>query len=256
MNLTFSICDIGNKKIRIQDFTQDGEEYIPEDLPESNYIVRYFNYRYKDTCTINILQYNSSSKNSTSSITYTDHSSYLDEAIISIPKDGHYTIYHIVLPTVEWLQDKINNPKFDLNIYSAIYVTDGQCIYKYRKTDEENWVLEECDELLVTQVNTNDTTISREQKEVFYFYDLYNCYLSLCNNIFNKSILRCPDKNQDLKTDRYNRDFIWSAINVIKFYTENNEYESAQLLIEKLDSCNGICKQQTRNGQVSKCGCS
>ena len=56
MNLTFSICDIGNKKIRIQDFTQDGEEYIPEDLPESNYIVRYFNYRYKDTCTINILQ--------------------------------------------------------------------------------------------------------------------------------------------------------------------------------------------------------
>ena len=34
MNLTFSICDIGNKKIRIQDFTQDGEEYIPEDLQE------------------------------------------------------------------------------------------------------------------------------------------------------------------------------------------------------------------------------
>ena len=98
MNLTFSICDIGNKKIRIQDFTQDGEEYIPENLPESNYIVRYFNYRYKDTCTINILQYNSSSENSISSITYTDHSSYLDEAIISIPKDGHYTIYHIVLP--------------------------------------------------------------------------------------------------------------------------------------------------------------
>ena len=124
------------------------------------------------------------------------------------------------------------------------------------KTDEEKRVLEECDELLVTQVNTNDTTISREQKDVLYFYDLYNCYLSLCNNIFNKSILRCPDKNQDLKTDRYYRDFIWSAINVIKFYTENNEYESAQLLIEKLDSCNGICKQQTRNGQVSKCGCS
>ena len=48
MNLTFSICDIGNKKIRIQDFTQDGEEYIPENLPESTYIVRYFNYRYKD----------------------------------------------------------------------------------------------------------------------------------------------------------------------------------------------------------------
>lgn len=251
MNLTFSICDIGNKKIRVQDFTQDGEEYVPEDLSESNYIVRYFNYKYKETCTINILQYNSTSTHNISSITYTDHDSYLDEAIISIPKDGHYTLYHIVLPTIEWFYDKINDPKFDLNIYSAIYVTDGNHIYT--KIGDK---LEECDELLVTQVNINNTTISREKRDVFYFYDLYNCYLGLCNDIFNRSILRCPDKNQDLKTIRYNRDFIWSAINVIKFYTENKEYESAQLLIEKLDSCNSICKQQTRNGQVSGCGCS
>ena len=40
--------------------------------------------------------------------------------------------------------------KLERYIYSAIYVTDGKRIYKYRKTDEEKRVLEECDELLVT----------------------------------------------------------------------------------------------------------
>ena len=44
MNLTFSICDIGDKNIRILDTTQDGDEYVPEDLDENKYnIVRYFN---------------------------------------------------------------------------------------------------------------------------------------------------------------------------------------------------------------------
>lgn len=252
MNLAFSVCDIGNRQIRIQDFTQEGDEYVPEDLQNTDYsLIRYFNYKYSETCTINVIQRNTSTGQSTYSVTYTDHSSYLDEDIISISKDGHYTIYHIVLPTVDWLQDKLQNPEFDLNIYSYIYVTDGQHIYKIVGSD-----LKECDISEIIQVNTYNTTISRCEKELFHFYDLYTCYINMCNDIFNKSILRCPDKNQNLKDLRYNRDFIWAAINVIKFYIENNEYESAQLLLEKLDSCNGICKQQTKNGQMSKCGCS
>lgn len=252
MNLTFNICDIGNRQIRIQDFTQEGDEYVPENLEDTNYsILRYFNYKYSETCTINVLQHNTSSKQSLYSVIYTDHSSYLDEAIIPINKDGYYTVYHMVLPTVDWLKDKLKNPEFDLSIYSSIYVTDGQKVYKAVDT-----VLQECDITEITQVNIYNTTISRCEKELFHFYDLYSCYINMCNDIFNKSILRCPDKNQDLKDIRYNRDFIWSAINVIKFYIENNEYESAQLLLEKLDSCNGICKQQTKNGQMYKCGCS
>lgn len=252
MNLAFNICDIGNRQLRIQDFTQEGEEYVPEDLQETEYsIVRYFNYKYSETCTINIIQYNSTSESTIQYSTYTDHSSYLDEAIIPITKDGYYTIYHIVLPTIEWLQNRLQDPDFDLATYAGVYVTDGAHIYKLVQDS-----LQECTELEVVQVNTYNTTISRCEKSLFHFYDLYNCYINLCNDIFNKSILRCPDKNQDLKDTRYNRDFIWSAINVLKFYVEREEYESAQLLLEKLDSCNGICKQQVRNGQVSKCGCS
>lgn len=252
MNLTFTVCDIGNRYIRIQDITKEGEEYIPEDLPENHYSSqRYFNYKYSQTCTINIIQYNGTSESKIDQILYTPHESYLDEVEVPISKDGYYTVYHIVIPTVEWLENKLQNSEFDLSIYSGIYVTDGQEVFKLQDSN-----LVPCDTFELAQVNTYNTTISRCQKNFFHFYDLYNCFISLSNDIFNNTIIRCKDKNQD--TTRYNRDFIWSAINVIKLYIETDQYESAQLLLEKLDSCNGICKKgnHQKNGTMSSCGCS
>lgn len=253
MNLTFNVCDIGNRQIRIEDLTQNTEEYVPENLENNDYeIVRYYNYKYSETYTINILQYNKSSKQSISAITYTDHNSYLDESIISIPKDGYYILYHLVLPTIQWLENKSQDSNFDLNIYSGIYVTDGKSIFKL-----VNDQLVKCDDLEVMYINTENTTISREEKKLFYFFDLYNCYINLCNELFDKSIIKCVDKNTDLKDLRYNRDFMLSTINVIKFYIENGEYELAQLLLEKLNICsNKICKQPTKYEHVSGCNCS
>lgn len=253
MNLTFNVCDIGNRQIRIEDLTQNTGEYVPENLENNDYeIVRYYNYKYSETYTINILQYNKSSEQSISAITYTDHNSYLDESIISIPKDGYYILYHLVLPTIQWLENKLQDSNFDLNIYSGIYVTDGESIFKL-----VNDQLVKCDDLEVMYINTENTTISREEKKLFYFFDLYNCYINLCNELFDKSIIKCVDKNTDLKDLRYNRDFMLSTINVIKFYIENSEYESAQLLLEKLNICsNKICKQSTKYEHVSGCNCS
>ena len=75
--------------------------------------------------------------------------------------------------------------------------------------------------------------------------------------LFDKSIVKCVNENTDLKDLRYNRDFMLSTINVIKFYIENSEYESAQLLLEKLNICsNKICKQSTKYEHVSGCNCS
>ena len=250
MNLTFNICDIGNRYIRIQDITREGEEYIPEDLPENHYSSqRYFNYKYSQTCTINILQYNGTQESKIDQVIFTKHEGYLDEVETPISKDGYYTIYHIVLPTMEWLESKLQNPEFDLSVYQGLYITDGMKVFKMVGMD-----LIQCDPFEITQINTYNTTISRCQKDIFHFYDLYNCFIKLSNNIFNNSIIRCPDKNQE--DARYNRDFIWSAINVMKLYIETDQYESAQLLLEKLDSCNGICKNTTYNGKVPSCGCS
>lgn len=252
MNLTFSICDIGDKNIRILDTTQDGDEYVPEDLDENKYnIVRYFNYKYTETCTINILQYNATSKVSIASTKFTDHNSFLDEAVMRIDKDGYYTLYHMVIPTIDWLEDRLTNEEYDMGVYEGIYVTD--CVNIYKVVDQQ---LLPCsyEELMTTP--TENTTISRCVRDLFYYHDLYYCYINLCNQVFNKYILSCPEKSSDNNIYRYNRDLLWSTINVLRFYVENGDYESAQLLIEKLDSCNGICKQQVKNESMSECGCS
>ncbi len=249
MNLTFNVCDIGDRYIRIQDITQQGDEYLPED---NQGIDRYFNFKYSETCTVNILRYNSTTDPYTSNIEYTTHDHYLDEAEIRINKDGYYTVYHLVLPTIDWLDKKLQDGEFNLDTYQAIYVTDGQKIYKYL-----NSKLIECEESEYTQVNTYNTTLSRCEKQFFHFYDLYNCFIKLSENVFNNSLSKCSDKNYNIKSDRYNRDFIWISINIMKLYVKNEQYEAAQLLLEKLDSCNGICKQKQNNVNTSSsCGCS
>lgn len=248
MNLAFNVCDIGNRQIRIQDFTQDSEEYVPEDLPGTDYnIVRYFNYKYSETCTINILYYNSTANPGISNIAYTTHESYLDEAEISINKDGYYTVHHMVLPTVEWLKSVLADPEFDLGVYEHIYVTDGQKTYEYR-----NGELQQIEELELIKINPYHTTLSRCEKQFFHIYDLYKCFIQLSNAIFDTKFVKCPEKS----VDTYYRDFVWSAINVMKLYVEKDQYESAQLLLEKLYSCNGICKTKTNNGTTYSCGCS
>ena len=248
MNLTFSVCDIGNRYIRIQDITQQDDEYVPEDLQSNDYsIKRYFNYKYSETCTINILYYNSTINPGISNIVYTTHESYLDEAEIYINKDGHYTVHHMVLPTIEWLNSVLADPEFDLSIYEYIYVTDGQKAYKY-----QNGELQQIEELELIEINTYHTTLSRCEKQFFHIYDLYKCFIQLSNAIFNTKFIKCPEKS----VDTYYRDFVWSAINVMKLYIEKGQYESAQLLLEKLDSCNGICKTKINNETTSSCGCS
>lgn len=243
MNLTFSVCDIGNRCVRIQDITQQDNEYVPEDLQN---VIRYFNYKYSETCTINILYYNSTVNPGISNIVYTTHESYLDEAEIYINKDGHYTVHHMVLPTIEWLNSVLADPKFDLSVYEYIYVTDGQKTYKY-----QNGELQQIEELELIEINPYHTTLSRCEKQFFHIYDLHDCFIQLSNAVFNTKFIKCPDK-----TDTYYRDFVWSAINVMKLYIEKDQYESAQLLLEKLDSCNGICKTKINNGTTSSCGCS
>ena len=153
----------------------------------------------------------------------------------------------MVLPTVEWLKSVLADPEFDLGVYEHIYVTDGEKTYKYR-----NGELQQIEELELIEINPYHTTLSRCEKQFFHIYDLYKCFIQLSNAIFNTKFIKCPEKS----VDTYYRDFVWSAINVMKLYIEKDQYESAQLLLEKLDSCNGICKTKINNGTTSSCGCS
>ena len=47
-----------------------------------------------------------------------------------IDKDGYYTLYHMVIPTIDWLEDRLTNEEYDMGVYEGIYVTDCANIYK------------------------------------------------------------------------------------------------------------------------------
>lgn len=232
--------------LRITDVTKDS--YIPEDLPETKYSsVRYFNYKYSDTCTINAIYYHATNEDKLVKTIYTSHCSKLDEIEVKLTKDGYYEVVHMILPTVEWLKDRLVE-KLDLSVYSGIYVTDGYTVYKYYNDD-----LYECDINEVVMVNSENTTISRCFKDFFCIWNLQNCYINLSKNIFNQSINKC--KNSEIEDSTFKRDFVWMTLNVIKYYIEFNQLSEAQNILEETTSCNGFCNDIKMINKKKGCGC-
>lgn len=254
MNLAFEIYDLGNKILRLQDNAQLSGEYIPEDREINEFSSEiYLMYKYSETYSINIVQYNPTKESVIKSISYNDHSKE-DIEDVAVEKDGYYTITHIVLPSLNWYNSKLEIEDYDWSKYESVFVTDGEKIYQRVQQNSETYKLRECELDLITEINTYNSTVSRCTKDIFLFHDLYKCFLALCNQVFDQSIVSCSNSTDS--SSRYNRDLIWSAINVMKIHVSDEQFESAQLLLEKLDVCNGVCKHiNTKNGNES-CGCS
>ena len=241
MNVAFNICPKKQNIIQIQDLTQIGDEYIPEDLKLNGYSeFRYFNYKYSDTVTINCIYYCSSIEEILLDTIFNTHETTLDSIDIKLKKDGYYKVTHIIIPTIEWFNKVQKNPKFDLNVYNFIYVTDGQRIYKYFKDQ-----LIECPIEEIIKVNSSMTTISRCTKKFFSIWKTYQCYIQLCYRIFNENKTKCI-KNQNQQTN-FRRDFVWMTLNIIKYHIELDQLAKAQLLLEDLNSCNGFCHESNED---------
>lgn len=248
MNLIFDICPTKENIIRIWDKTIDNEQYIPEDLPENSYnLDRYYNFKYSETCTINIIDYISTKEEVQEEVLFTEHTSFLDEVYFEVIKDGYYKITHIILPTIKWLERQKQNKYFDLSFYNAIYVTDGNNIYKYL-----NNALKKCNVEEVKMVNSTGTTISRCTKPFFSTYNLYKCYINYCKQLFEQISSKCIE---DSKNDTFIRDFIWMTVNVINYYIEQEQYIEAQRLLEEINGCNGFCREYYPKLTINNCGC-
>lgn len=254
MKLTFNICDIGKCKIRITDYTQDSEEYLPEDVLDeeelqSAYVNNRFKYSY--TCTINIIQYTSLEKSEIKKVIITPHDVFLDETYYQTEQDGFYTIHHFVLPNVFWLEEELSKEHNFLDNDIAVFVTDGKFIYQYVKDK----LIKKDPEVLI-MVNPEDTTISKEVKTVFQICKLYNCYINLCKKLLNLPLKRCANEYDDSSDLIFKRDFIWMTINVIKYYTQYDQLYEAQRILEMVNYCNNFCQDDYKNpSKTSKCGC-
>lgn len=255
MNPIFTICNAENQKIRIKDLTQESEEYIPESIKDLNVLQNYYynnKFKYSETITINIIQYTSVKETSLLETTFTEHTSYLDEAYANLEKDGFYTVTHIIVPSLQWLVNELQKEdNFTKFTNKNIYVSDGQKIYQYLNGELKEKPIE-----IFIDLNVEDTTISRVCKQTFAVYYLYQCYITICKEILNNAIIDCHRSNSDLQSLIFKRDFLKMTISVLQYHIEFNQLYEAQRILETVNYCGTFCSNiPSKKLNNSGCGC-
>lgn len=168
-----------------------------------------------------------------------------NESTVYLESDGWYSVHHILLPTKEWF-DKAKTDG-SISNYSSVYFTDGNKYYKYQDTV----TLETTVDNIIAEDSEN-TTISIINQDVFSIFYLMTCYIKLAENLLNLGIKCKKDSITDIT---FNRDLVWMSINVIQYLVEMNDLEQATVILYKLNQCNGVCKSINIQNTYS-CGCS
>lgn len=247
MNINFEICNTDHNSIRITDLTQQLDEYLSED---SHDYIRIGKFKYSDCYTVNMISYRSTKEQKLLDVIITPHVIngeiiYLDEAYYKTEKDGHYIIDHIILPSIDWYNEQLQNPNNILSEYTNIYLTDGVKFYKIFNGEFTEVKSEE-----VLEINAEGTTLSKAYRDFFSICYIYQCYINHCKDIFNATFNKCFSSS----INTFNRDFVWMAINIISYYVECGLLEKAQSIIEDLYTCGGICSNEIKRERYG-CGC-
>lgn len=244
MDLNITIDTDKNCKIVVQDNTTY--------LSESSTGVSKGNFKYSDTSSIVVLQHNKLQETIIKNPTYWDHSSsYLT---VPIEFDGWFTVNYLVLPNREWFNKEASKTSGSaLDLYSIVYFAEEDHVYKYIDNNIEETTLEE-----ILEVNPTDTTISKISKDYISICFLQQCYINLCQQIFNqRGFSPCWNKNNIDSELIFKRDLVWMAINVIKYMTTLNQLSEVERIIEMVNGCNGLCQSNTTyQSSSSGCGCS
>ena len=263
MQLSTEILQDFEGTISITDYSEL-ENYLAEESPLDVQVTNIF--KYSDTCTLNVIKYQNSQKEELLNAIYSRHDDGDSDSIrIPLRRDGYYTVNHLVLPLLEWVFKWMTNSTIaDLQLYNYIYFIHDENVYYITNVEatalkQEGFtissILESAhvvDPQILGEINILGTTISIQNFNIFNDSGLRHCYIAISREILE----HCPDKCYKLDaTTRFNRDFIWMTLNVIKFYIDEHRFTEAQLVLEQLNCC-GICKS-TNYGttKTSNCGC-
>lgn len=207
-----------------------------------------FNFDFKDTATIDIITLDKIDKSYLAALVFTSHEHNLNEISVPLTNDGSYNITHIIMPTIDWYYKEKDKKYNKLSKYKEIYITDNKSIYRI-----ENNTLVEVDPLDLTLKDSFDqTTIIKDQSQIFLTCYLKKCYLYLCNKIIAKlinspqnvtghNIGTCLPKDIELQDWMYRRDLVWLTLKVIGYLLLDNKFTEAQQILEDVQRCNGLC---------------
>ncbi len=249
MELKIQVCTDDSCKVIVNDITEVGDSGY---LPESSDVTIKGRFKYSDTVSIDVLQYNKTSGPEIQSPIFTKHTDLVKPIILPVGFDGWFDVVHIVLPSKDWFEKELKKEVGSaLPIYDTVYFTDGNAIYKYINEEISSVELSE-----VIERNAEGTTISKTSEIFVSICFLKKCYVSLCQQIFNtRGFSKCWGKSVQIGELAYRRDLVWMAINVIKYMTEFNQLAEAERIIEQIGGCNGLCKSEFKQIPNHGCGC-
>ena len=150
--------------------------------------------------------------------------------------DGWYTAYQISIPDQEWLDRTINTCPETLSSYNTIYIIKDNQLVQY-----DYWTN------TITYIDIKDilrnpngkTNISISFLDFFITDSLESQFLSLLEESLKEDSCKkqtsCCEKSE--KTDNLieKRDQLLTFLELINYYVECGDYESAQDLLEKID---------------------
>ena len=244
MELNINVTTSNNCKIIVSDIST----YLAEDF--SGTVKGKF--KYSDTVSIDILQYNKTTETIYRDPVYTKHDT-IQPINIPVEFDGWFEIIHLVLPSIEWVNKEISKGEGSaLDLYNLVYFSDGIDIYKYLGGNVSQVTITE-----VLEVNPINTTISKTSRDYVSICFLRKCYINLCQQIFEgRGFSKCFDRTKISSELIYKRDLVWMAINVIKYLTECSQLAEVERLIESINGCNGLCDNSNITSNTNGCGCS
>ena len=150
-----------------------------------------------------------------------------EEIKFTIGQDGYYTLCKLKVP---------------LDKSMPYYYKDGK--FYYRGIREVSLY-----ELL--SVNPEESQVQITYYYYFQLCKLRKCYVDIASRIINdRASIKC-NSNGVNKEDIYKRDLLLSAINVITYLAEMEQFEEAERLLERVTGCNGLCDSY----EFKTCGC-
>lgn len=241
MEFSIDIHTTINGEIIIEDFSKEYGQYIDEDV---EVITSYDAYKYSESSTLNTIIKTSTCDIKLIDVLLSKHNDDLDSCTFNVIDDGFYTVEHIILPNIKWLENSSEEYK---QYYETIYVTDDERVYKMVEG-----TLQECTIKEIMERNIEGTTIKKCKVNIFFTGNLQQCYINNCKKLFNKLLTECPtDNNQDV----FARDFIWMTLNIIDYLIGFNQFMEAQRLLELFRKCGGFCEPLPKPNNINSCGC-
>lgn len=251
MEAKFSICKKGACGIQVSGLERDSDFYL--DSPQ----VSFRNYTFEHTATLNVvIAIGSDEEETLESYSLVPHID-IDIDEITLEKDGLKRVEHILIPNWDWLTYVRDMDEASLDEYTngVYFIGSEDKFYKYHLGVITEVPLEE-----ILEINQENTTLIKTSLHTFELCHLEECFFKLCMYLLENMPCTDPcftDKAKGFAGEILNRDIVWMALNTIKYCIEQQQFYRAQKILERVETCWGICRDldNINSTQYKGCGC-